>query len=366
MSFFDYPDTIQAGHLVLAWMTRSDVKPILVRPDQILNTRYGAFPHNSMIGLKYGTQIPSTSSQGFIHLLKPTPELWSLSLPHRTQIVYTPDSSYIIQRLKIRPGSRVIESGTGSGSFTHALCRTVAASGRVFTYEFHQLRYEEALKEFTDHGITDRVTTTRRDVCQDGFAIDGVSLRANHVFLDLPSPWLALSHLDKVIDRKYVVSICCFSPCMEQVIHTVETLKKLGYQRIEMVEVNAKQWEGRKDMIKDVDDAVETLRDVKRRRDEGLERRRAEKERSKTLKQEDSEKVSVEEQNDTDTNIPQKRRFESGSPSVTPQPKFNPWGKGLRIKEGDTNFQWRNISKVETEIKSHTSYLTFAILPPQL
>jgi tRNA (adenine57-N1/adenine58-N1)-methyltransferase len=355
MSFFDYSETIQPGHIVLAWMTRSDVKPVVVTPDQVLNTRYGAFPHNNMIGLKYGSQIPSTSSQGFIHLLRPNPELWSLSLPHRTQIVYTPDASYVIQRLRIRPGSRVIESGTGSGSFTHALSRTVSATGRVFTFEFHQLRYEEARKEFKDHGVDNNITITHRDVCQNGFSIpEADPLLASQVFLDLPSPWLALPHLDKVIEKKYAVHICCFSPCMEQVIQTVEALKTLGYQRIEMVEVQAKKWEGRREMVKEVDEAVETLRDVKRRREEGLERKRADKER-RAGQQQDSEALALE---NSATASP------SPSPSLTVQSKYNPWGKGLRIKEGHSDFKWRNISKVETEIKSHTSYLTFAILPP--
>ena len=65
------------------------------------------------------------ASSGFAHLLPPTPELWTAALPHRTQVVYTPDYSYILQRLRVRPGSRIIESGAGSGSFTHAAARAV-------------------------------------------------------------------------------------------------------------------------------------------------------------------------------------------------------------------------------------------------
>ncbi|KAL8742644.1 MAG: hypothetical protein Q9190_004901, partial [Brigantiaea leucoxantha] len=68
---------------------------------------------------------PTPADTGFCHLLAPTPELWTASLPHRTQVVYTPDYSYIIQRLGIRPGSVVLEAGAGSGSFTHAAARAV-------------------------------------------------------------------------------------------------------------------------------------------------------------------------------------------------------------------------------------------------
>ena len=44
-------------------------------------------------------------------MLLPTPELWTLSLPHRTQIVYTTDISHVVLRLNLKPGSVVVESG---------------------------------------------------------------------------------------------------------------------------------------------------------------------------------------------------------------------------------------------------------------
>lgn len=81
---------------------------------------------------------------GYVHLLRPTPELWTLSLPHRTQILYNPDISYISMQLGIRPGVRVVEAGTGSGSMTHALSRSVGSRGKVFSFEYHSTRCEKA------------------------------------------------------------------------------------------------------------------------------------------------------------------------------------------------------------------------------
>ncbi|KAF5317515.1 hypothetical protein D9619_013201 [Psilocybe cf. subviscida] len=52
-----------------------------------------------------------------IHILCLTPELWTLALPHRTQIFYLADIAFIYSWLGIQPGSRVVEAGTGSGSF---------------------------------------------------------------------------------------------------------------------------------------------------------------------------------------------------------------------------------------------------------
>ncbi|KAL9105614.1 MAG: hypothetical protein Q9187_008681, partial [Circinaria calcarea] len=142
---------------------------------KVTNTRFGSFPHSTLIGVPWGSQVrasavdtgsrgrkgiignesrgekrkrnPETpegstppteeredasaqkdavaASTGFAHLLPPTPESWTVSLPHRTQVVYTPDYSYVLQRLRVRPGTVVIEAGAGSGSFTHAAARSV-------------------------------------------------------------------------------------------------------------------------------------------------------------------------------------------------------------------------------------------------
>ena len=70
-------------------------------------------------------QVRARRNTGYLFLLRPTPELWTLALPHRTQLLYAPDMSFITLKLALTPGSRIIEAGTGSGSFTHFLARTV-------------------------------------------------------------------------------------------------------------------------------------------------------------------------------------------------------------------------------------------------
>jgi tRNA (adenine57-N1/adenine58-N1)-methyltransferase len=74
--------------------------------------------------------------------------------------------------LNLKPGMLMIESGTGSGSFTHSIARTIAPTGHLYTFEYHQDRVNAAVKEFEEHGLSEMVTLQCRDVCKDGFGIE--------------------------------------------------------------------------------------------------------------------------------------------------------------------------------------------------
>lgn len=102
-------------------------------------------------------------SRGWAFVLQPTPELWTQTLPHRTQIIYTPDISMILYQLDIKPGSFVIESGTGSGSLSHYFIRAVKPHGHLHTFDFHELRVEQAREEFTNHGLSNFVTVRKKN-----------------------------------------------------------------------------------------------------------------------------------------------------------------------------------------------------------
>jgi len=91
--------------------TRESMVPVTVTPGVEINNRFGVFNHTDLVGLPYGTKVSSRNGRGFVYVLRPTPELWTLSLPHRTQILYIADIAFIVSCLNLRPGSSVIEAG---------------------------------------------------------------------------------------------------------------------------------------------------------------------------------------------------------------------------------------------------------------
>lgn len=202
------------------------MKAITLTADATYSNRYGSFAHNDMVGKNWGSKCSSINQKGFIHLLYPTPELWTLVLPHRTQILYQPDISLITSFLELKPGVVMIESGTGSGSFSHSIARTIAPNGHLHSFEYHAERALKAAEEFKEHGFDSLITLTHRNVCKDGFQMKD---KVTAVFLDLPSPWEALESAKEAFRKDRVGRICSFSPCIEQVQATCSKMKELGF-----------------------------------------------------------------------------------------------------------------------------------------
>lgn len=432
--FLEPGSVTTADNLAIVLLSRDNLQPITLEESSgavdgyaegtMLNTRFGSFPHSTLLNIPWGSQVrasavdtgsrgrkrrreatdedtpttgpddedkPTTSkpakkavaaASGFIHILRPTPELWTSSLPHRTQVVYTPDYSYILQRIRAVPGTRIIEAGSGSGSFTHASARAVYngypqtetdIKGKVFSFEFHESRFHKMQEEVEGHRLNGIVQLTHRDVYQGGFLAGGESPKATAVFLDLPAPWEALHHLSRQkpeklkgsdnaesgewlspLDPKQSVHICTFSPCIEQVTRTIEEMRVLGWTDIDMVEIANRRFSTIRERIganlpaekgnvqtpADVNEAVDRLRQINKKTKEFH--------RAQALSTTNSADVS---EMDIDTPPPTSNKDKANGKEPMSEEDAKPWMYG------------RLYHRAEAELKTHTSYLVFATLP---
>jgi tRNA A58 N-methylase Trm61 len=261
----------------------------------------------------------SSNYRGFVYLLHPTPELWTQVLPHRTQILYIADISFITTLLEMKPGVNVIESGTGSGSFSHSIARTIAPHGRLYSFEYHKERAALAQQEFSEHGFGDIIKMHHRDVCKQGFQMKDA---VNAVFLDLPAPWEAIGSAKEAFKQDRTGKICCFSPCIEQVARSVIALEEHGFIDITMYECLIKEHTVQPLQKVTFQDAIKNAQD---RKAKGL--------------------PSVD-------TVAAKRKITKEEPIPSAQ-------------EVEESVNLMLVSKTLGETRGHTSYLTFAtFLPP--
>jgi tRNA (adenine57-N1/adenine58-N1)-methyltransferase len=137
-------DCCRAGETVIIHCS-GELSAAVLSASGAFETRFGRFAHADIVGAPYGSRVYARAAgarggKGFVEVLRWSPELWTRALAHRTQILYFFDCAAVVAQLGLRPGSVVVESGTGSGSLTHALARAVAPSGVVHSFEFNAAR----------------------------------------------------------------------------------------------------------------------------------------------------------------------------------------------------------------------------------
>ncbi|KAF9201098.1 tRNA (adenine-N(1)-)-methyltransferase catalytic subunit trm61, partial [Haplosporangium sp. Z 27] len=363
---------------------KENLNLIRIQQGNEFNCKFGKYKHSDMIGLEYGTKLGSNTGRGFVYLLYPTPELWTLVLPHRTQILYIADISFVMDFLNLRPGMSMIESGTGSGSFSHSIARTIAPSGHLYTFEYHQERVIAATKEFEEHGLSDYVTLQCRDVCKEGFGLEN---KVDAVFLDLPAPWEAVASAKKAFKQNKIGKICTFSPCIEQISKTVTALSEQGFVDIQMYECLIRFNELRVLPMLTIDEALEMEKEAEKTRKRGIPRTIREEQKKIHQEIEDVKNEGDEEKDDIVENNKKRRRVESQADSTLLVAGNN--NSTLSSEESDLVSSTKNkdvsremssssqdepkdgiepknvlVTRLPVEQRGHTSYLLFATFTP--
>jgi len=246
-------ELMQENDRAIIFSGRENLVEVVLSRGGCYRNKWGEFAFADMIGQPFGCKVASRrrtsqkgrgkkggSSGGWVHVLKPTPPLYTAgAIKHRTQIIYQADISLIIFYLEIKPGSIVVESGTGSGSLSRTIAQTITPTGHLYTYEFHEDRAKLARQDFLNAGYTN-ITVTHRDVCEGGFDQED---EATAVFLDLPSPWVVIKDAYKAL--KVGGRFCAFTPSVEQVQKVCDVLRSLGFSEIQTVECRERPYQAR-------------------------------------------------------------------------------------------------------------------------
>ncbi|MFN2110190.1 MAG: tRNA (adenine-N1)-methyltransferase [Anaerolineae bacterium] len=180
---------VQPGDIVLLIGKDRKESITFVEPGKEFQTHHGVLPHDTIIGRQWGESVATHLGYAY-QILPPSLEQLVRSIRRATQIVYPKEIGYMLMKMNIGPGTRIIEAGTGSGGLTLALARMVMPHGHVYTYEVRPETQALAQKNLESLGLASYVTFKIRDI-EEGFDEQGVDA----VFLDVRTPWYYLQHV---------------------------------------------------------------------------------------------------------------------------------------------------------------------------
>lgn len=220
--------TINEGDHVLLYLNKKRTYLVRVEKGKSFHTHKGFLQLDSLIGREYGTRILSNTGVEFV-VLKPLLPDYVFKCQRKTQITYPKDVALIIMFSGIGPGSRVVEAGTGTGALTSALAHYVKPNGHVYSYEVRPEFIETAKKNLQRANLLDYVDVKNKDITM---GIDETEIDA--VVLDMATPWLVIPHAYTAL--KGSGTFVSFSPTIDQVVKTVETLEENGFVDLETIE----------------------------------------------------------------------------------------------------------------------------------
>jgi tRNA (adenine57-N1/adenine58-N1)-methyltransferase len=219
---------VKEGGLVLLYYDVRRQWLLRVEKGKEFHTHKGFIKTGEIIGLPLGSEVRSSLGERF-WLLKPTTHDFIMHSVRRTQIMYPKDIGLILLKLSLTSGLKVLEIGTGSGAMTVAAATAIKPEGQVHTYEVRNEFADMAEKNFRRASVTDYVTLHRVDASA---GIEGDEFDA--AIIDVGDPWPLIPLVHKALLGG--APLVSFSPTVNQVERTTETLGRVGFVNVHTLE----------------------------------------------------------------------------------------------------------------------------------
>ncbi len=197
--------------------------------DEVLHTHDGALDMGHVLHAGFGSTVYTHLGKAY-RILKPT--LYDLlkNIKRKTQIIYPKDIGYILLKLGIKPGSKVIEAGSGSGALTVALSWFVGQEGKVFSFERRQEFYNLCSQNLQKFGTAANVEQRLTDI-EQGFDLQNIDA----AFIDVRTPWDCLPSLvHSLLDGAPVGFLL---PTLNQISDLLHALENSQFTDLEVLEI---------------------------------------------------------------------------------------------------------------------------------
>jgi tRNA (adenine57-N1/adenine58-N1)-methyltransferase len=227
-------ETAKPGDLIQLVGLRHKSFIFTLNPGGELHTHRGMVCHDELIGKTWGSQICSHNGSPFF-LLQPSLQDILKNTKRATQIMYPKEIGYILLQMGIVPGTKVIEAGTGSGSFTTALALYTGEKGKVYSYEIKPDTQEIAKKSLEKLGLANRVEFKIKDI-GSGFDEKGVDA----IFLDIANAYDYMPIVKQSLKSGGYFG--CILPTTNQVVKLLTELRRNDFAFIDVCDISLKYY----------------------------------------------------------------------------------------------------------------------------
>ncbi len=214
---------------VLFVSTKTEQHLVQIKEKGAYSTKDGNINFGDLLGMEYGSVV--TTHLGIkYYAFKPTVTDFLKFIKRKTQVLYPKDLGYIILKLNIMSGMRIIECGSGSGSATTAFAFSVFPNGRLYSYEARDEFMRLAFENVKRLGLENVVEFKNKDI-ENGFDERDVDA----VFLDVKFPERYIKHAHAAL--KSGGGLCVFVPTTNQVTDVLRELEQTDFSMTEVVEI---------------------------------------------------------------------------------------------------------------------------------
>lgn len=216
----------------------------LVKPRDTpkLHTHLGILDVGALVGQDYGITAVTTMGDE-LTILEPTIEDLVMKLSRKTQVIYPKDLGLMAVKLGIRSGSRIVETGTGSGATTALMAYLVQPTGMVYTYDRNPEFQQVARRNIERIGLSAYVTFKVGDSSL-GFEEKGLDAG----ILDVGDPWEVVHSMREAM--KPSAPMAAVTPTTNQAEKLVAKMREEGFVAVESMEILMRHLEARVGMTR--------------------------------------------------------------------------------------------------------------------
>jgi tRNA (adenine57-N1/adenine58-N1)-methyltransferase len=239
---------LSPGKLIILVSPKGKRYMRLLDPAEEMHTSDGVVSMAKVAEAGFGGSVETHMGKPY-RILKPT--LYDLvkGVKRQTQIIYPKEIGYILLKLGVGPGVRVVEAGGGSGSLTMALAWSVGEEGRVYSFERREEFSRLAAKNVARAGLDHRVEFATRDI-SEGFEVRD----ADCLFLDVRTPWDYLDQAAAAVIGGAPVGFLL--PTTNQVQELLAALESAPFGDVEVLEIMLRKYKPVADRLRPDDRMV--------------------------------------------------------------------------------------------------------------